>query len=53
MWKKNILVKKRSNAKGLLEEKMFSLQSNFHTALFKHRKMMIEMQKEKFIDTCK
>jgi hypothetical protein len=25
MWKKNILVKKRSNAKGLLEEKMFSL----------------------------
>jgi dynein heavy chain len=53
MWKKNILVKKRSNAKGLLEEKMFSLQPHFHEALFKHRKMMIDMTKNKFIDICK
>lgn len=43
MWKKNIKLKKRSTASGLLEEKLFFLQKHFNVALGEHRKLMIEM----------
>jgi hypothetical protein len=52
MWKKNIKLKKRSTASGLLEEKLFFLQDHYHESLLKHRKMMLDMSQKKFIDTC-
>lgn len=52
MWKKNLKLKKRSTASGLLEEKLFMLQDHFHDALKKHRKYMNDMSTLKFIDTC-
>ena len=52
MWKKNIKLKKRSTASGLLEAKLFYLQDHFHEALLKHRKMMLDMSQKKFIDNC-
>jgi len=53
MWKKNIKLKKRSTASGLLEEKLFCLQDHFHESLLKHRKSMIRMSKETFIESFK
>ena len=53
MWTKNIKLKKRSTASGLLEEKLFFLQDHFHESLLKHRKLMLDMSiKNTFIDTC-
>jgi dynein heavy chain len=52
MWKKNIKLKKRSTASGLLEAQLFYLQDHFHESLLKHRKMMLDMSQKKFIDTC-
>lgn len=52
MWKKNIKLKKRSTASGLLESQLFFLQDHFHDSLLKHRKMMLDMSQKKFIDPC-
>ena len=53
MWKKNIKLRKRSNAASLLTEKLFCLQEHFHDALLKHRKLMLDMaNRNTFVDTC-
>jgi len=39
-------------AQNSLEEKLFVLQEHFSSHLMQHRLFMIEMEKERFIDTC-
>lgn len=53
MWKKTIKHQNRMKAQNSLEEKLFILQDHFSVHLQKHRAMMIDMEKERFIDTCK
>jgi hypothetical protein len=53
MWKKTIKQTNRSKASNSLDEKLFILQEYFGNHLFKHRKLMIEMQSQlKFVDVC-
>jgi len=52
MWKKTIKHQNRMKAQNSLEEKLFFLQDHFSDHLFTHRKYMLEMQKQKFVDTC-
>ena len=53
MWKKTIKQTNRSKASNSLDEKLFILQEYFGNRLFKHRKLMIEMQSQlKFVDVC-
>lgn len=53
MWKKTIKQTNRSKAQNSLDEKLFVLQDFFGPHLFKHRRLMIEMQSSlKFVDVC-
>lgn len=53
MWKKTIKQANRNTASNLLDEKLFILQDFFGPHLFKHRRLMIEMQSQlKFVDVC-
>jgi dynein heavy chain len=53
MWKKTIKQTNRSKAQNSLDEKLFVLQDHFGPHLFKHRRLMIEMQSQlKFVDVC-
>lgn len=51
MWKKTIKHQNRMKAQNSLEEKLFVLQDHFSQHLQKHRLFMIEMEKQRFIDT--
>lgn len=52
MWKKTIKRQQRVRSQNLLEEKLFMLQDHFSHHLSTHRKYMIDMEKQKFIDPC-
>lgn len=53
MWKKTIKQTNRSKASNSLDEKLFILQDFFGHHLFKHRRLMLEMQNNlKFVDVC-
>jgi len=52
MWKKTIKQMSRLRAANSLEEKLFMLQPHFSEHLATHRRFMIEMQQQKFIDRC-
>ncbi len=40
-------------AQNSLEEKLFMLQDHFNNHLMKHRRYMIEMEKLRFVDSCR
>ena len=53
MWKKIVKKTNRSRAQNKLNDKLFILKEHFSTHLFKHRRLMIEMQNNlKFVDVC-
>ena len=52
MWKKTIKHQNRMKAQNSLEEKLFMLQDHFSVHLQTHRKLMIEMEKQRFVDLC-
>jgi dynein heavy chain len=51
MWKKNIKQKNRLTAINSLEEHLFMLQDHFSHHLSVHRKLMLDMSRNKFVDT--
>ena len=53
MWKKTIKHNNRMKAKNALEEKLFMLQPHFRDHLAIHRRLMIEMQHQRFVDICR
>jgi hypothetical protein len=52
MWKKTIKHQNRMKAQNSLEEKLFMLQDHFSEHLFVHKRYMIDMEKQRFIDPC-
>jgi len=52
MWKTTIKHMNRMKAQNSLEEKLFMLQDHFSEHLFVHKKYMIDMEKQRFIDPC-
>lgn len=54
MWKKTIKQTNRTKAQNALDEKLFIMQDFFGAHLFKHRRLMIEMQSTlSFVDICR
>lgn len=53
MWKKTIKHQNRMKAQNSLEEKLFILQDHFSNHLMKHRQYMLEMEKLRFVDSCR
>lgn len=52
MWKRTIKMQSRLAAINSLEENLFMLQDHFREHLAKHRSMMLDMSRNKFVDTC-
>jgi len=52
MWKKTIKHQNRMKSQNALEEKLFMLQDHFSTHLNTHRRLMLDMEKSRFIDKC-
>ena len=52
MWKQSIKKTHRDNVKNKLVENLFILQEHFRSHLFQHRKLMLDMSQQNFVDTC-
>ena len=52
MWKKSIKKTHRDNVKNKLVENLFILQEHFRSHLFTHRKLMLDMSNQNFVDSC-
>jgi hypothetical protein len=52
MWKKTIKRQQRVKHMNFLKERLFMLQDHFSSHLSVHRKFMIDMEKQRFVDPC-